>query len=48
MRAFEKQYLESVLSIHGGNLSQSALYLQLDKSNLSKKLSSLGITIPRK
>lgn len=48
VRAFEKQYLESVLSIHGGNLSQSALYLQLDKSNLSKKLSSLGITIPRK
>ncbi|MDD4147577.1 MAG: sigma-54 dependent transcriptional regulator [Candidatus Cloacimonetes bacterium] len=44
MHAFERQYLESVLRLHGGNLSQSAHYLQMDKSNLSKKLSSLGIS----
>ncbi|HQQ67658.1 MAG TPA: helix-turn-helix domain-containing protein, partial [Candidatus Cloacimonadota bacterium] len=44
MHAFERQYLESVLRLHDGNLSQSAHYLQMDKSNLSKKLSSLGIS----
>lgn len=48
VRAFEKQYLESVLSMHSGNLSQAALYLQMDKSNLSKKMSALGITNGRK
>ena len=48
VHAFEKQYLESVLSMHDGNLSQAALYLQMDKSNLSKKIHALGIDAGRK
>ncbi|HPF08637.1 MAG TPA: sigma-54 dependent transcriptional regulator [Candidatus Cloacimonadota bacterium] len=47
VRAFERQYLESVLMMHDGNLSQTALYLQMDKSNLSKKISALGISLAR-
>lgn len=46
--AFEKQHLESVLRIYDGNISQAALFLQMDKSNLSKKLNALGISIMRK
>ncbi|HQB98841.1 MAG TPA: sigma-54 dependent transcriptional regulator, partial [Candidatus Cloacimonadota bacterium] len=48
VRQFERKYLESVLLAHGGNISQAALYLQMDKSNLAKKLSSLGIDNNRK
>lgn len=48
VRQFERNYLESVLLAHGGNISQAALYLQMDKSNLAKKLSSLGIDNNRK
>jgi DNA-binding NtrC family response regulator len=48
VRQFERNYLESVLLAHGGNISQAALYLQMDKSNLAKKISSLGIDIDRK
>ncbi|MCB5266962.1 MAG: response regulator, partial [Candidatus Cloacimonetes bacterium] len=47
VRAFERQYLESVLMMHDGNLSQTAHYLQMDKSNLSKKISALGISLAR-
>lgn len=48
VRQFERNYLESVLLAHGGNISLAALYLQMDKSNLAKKLSSLGIDNNRK
>lgn len=48
VRQFERNYLESVMLAHGRNISQAALYLQMDKSNLAKKLSSLGIDIQRK
>ncbi len=48
VRQFERNYLESVMLAHGGNISQAALYLQMDKSNLAKKLSALGIDLPRK
>jgi DNA-binding NtrC family response regulator len=46
--AFERQYLESALRKHDGNISQTALYLQMDKSNLFKKMTTLGIQISRK
>ena len=48
IQTFEKNYLESVLRKHDGNISQTALYLQLDKSNLFKKLTALGIQISKK
>lgn len=48
VRNFEKQYLETVLAMHSGSLTKTATYLQMDKSNLNKKLISLGILNTRK
>lgn len=48
VRSFEKQYLETVLAMHSGSLTKTAIYLQMDKSNLNKKLLSLGIFNTRK
>lgn len=48
MRAFEKAYLEKVLKESCYNISQAARQLKLDKSNLCKKVSQLGIVIPPK
>lgn len=48
VRNFEKQYLETVLAMHSGSLTKTANYLQMDKSNLNKKLISLGIFNTRK
>ncbi|MCK9556521.1 MAG: sigma-54 dependent transcriptional regulator [Candidatus Cloacimonetes bacterium] len=48
VRQFERNYLEKILLIHDGNITRAASYLQMDKSNLSKKISSLGIELPGK
>jgi DNA-binding NtrC family response regulator len=45
---FERTYLEQALIIHDLNISKTAAYLRMDKSNLWKKLSTLGIEMPRK
>ncbi|MGD9125052.1 MAG: sigma-54 dependent transcriptional regulator [Desulfarculaceae bacterium] len=41
--AFEKQYLEEKLRQFGGNVSQTAEAIGLERSHLHKKLKSLGI-----
>jgi len=48
MRAFEKAYLEKVLKESNYNISQAARQLRVDKSNLSKKITQLGIIVPPK
>jgi len=45
---FERNYLEQTLIMHDLNISRTAAYLKIDKSNLWKKLGTLGIEIPRK
>ncbi len=42
---FEKTYIENHLIANNMNLSQTALVLNIDKSNLSKKLKALGISL---
>jgi DNA-binding NtrC family response regulator len=48
VRQFERNYLEKILLIHDGSITRAANYLQMDKSNLSKKINSLGIEIQSK
>jgi DNA-binding NtrC family response regulator len=48
VRQFERNYLEKILLIHDGSITRAANYLQMDKSNLSKKINSLGIEIQNK
>ena len=43
---FEKVYIENVLRIYNYNVRQAAYHLQMDKSNLFKKISALKITLP--
>jgi len=45
---FERRFLEQSLISHDLNISKTASYLKMDKSNLWKKISALGIDIPRK
>ncbi len=45
---FERNFLEQALVSHDLNISKTASYLKMDKSNLWKKLSALGIDIPPK
>lgn len=45
---FERNFLEQTLIANDLNISKTASYLKMDKSNLAKKLSALGIQIPRK
>ncbi|MCB5252938.1 MAG: sigma-54 dependent transcriptional regulator [Candidatus Cloacimonadaceae bacterium] len=45
---FERNFLEQAFIENGLNISRTASYLKMDKSNLSKKLSALGIEIHRK
>jgi len=44
--SFEKAYIENVLRIYNYNMRQAAYHLQMDKSNLFKKISALKITLP--
>jgi len=44
--SFEKAYIENVLRIYNYNIRQAAYHLQMDKSNLFKKISALKITLP--
>lgn len=46
--SFEKAYIENVLRAFSYNIRQSAFHLQMDKSNLFKKIASLGISLPLK
>jgi DNA-binding NtrC family response regulator len=45
LKEFEKDYITHCLRANSGNLSQTARELQMDKSNLSKKLAALGIRL---
>ena len=45
---FERNFLEQALIMHDLNISKTASYLKIDKSNLWKKLSTLGIDMPGK
>jgi len=44
-REFEIRYLSTQLKLHGGNISKTAEALGLQQSNLSRKLSDLGINL---
>lgn len=46
--SFEKAYIENVLRAYKYNVRQCAFHLDIDKSNLFKKLASLGIELPKK
>lgn len=46
--SFEKAYIENVLRAYGYNIRQAAFYLQMDKSNLFKKIATLKIVLPGK
>ncbi len=46
--SFEKAYIENVLRAYGYNIRQAAFYLQMDKSNLFKKIATLKIVLPSK
>ncbi|MCD4828050.1 MAG: sigma-54 dependent transcriptional regulator [Candidatus Cloacimonetes bacterium] len=43
-RAFETRYLDAQLTMHNGNISQTAKAIGMHQSNLSRKLKELGIT----
>lgn len=45
---FERTFLEQALISHDLNVSKTASYLKMDKSNLYKKLCTLGIEVSRK
>ncbi len=46
-RRFEAACIEACLSAAGGNVSQAARLLGIDRTNLHKKIQSYGITPPR-
>jgi len=46
--SFEKAYIETVLHAYNYNIRQCAFHLQMDKSNLFKKIASLGIVLPKR
>lgn len=48
LSSFEKAFIENTLKEHEYNIRQTAQILQMDKSNLFKKIASLGIVIPHK
>lgn len=48
LSSFEKAYIENTLKENDYNIRLSALSLQMDKSNLFKKIASLGIVLPQK
>lgn len=48
IQSFEKAYIENVLRVYKYNVRQCAYHLQIDKSNLFKKIASLGIELPKK
>jgi two-component system nitrogen regulation response regulator NtrX len=41
--AWERSYILSALAAHDGNISRTAEALQLERSNLYKKMRGLGI-----
>jgi two-component system, NtrC family, nitrogen regulation response regulator NtrX len=48
LHQFERNYIRTALLSHGSNLTRTASYLQMDKSNLSKKIKALGLKYPTK
>ena len=45
---FERAYIENVLRAYAYNIRQCAFHLQMDKSNLFKKIAALEIVLPGK
>ncbi len=48
IQSFEKAYIENVLRAYKYNVRQCAYHLQIDKSNLFKKIANLGINLPKR
>jgi DNA-binding NtrC family response regulator len=46
--SFEKAYIENILRAYSYNVRQCAFHLDIDKSNLFKKIANLGIVLPKK
>jgi len=47
VKRYEMDYINSVLELHKGNITRSAKYMGLDKSNLIKKMHSYDIKVSR-
>jgi DNA-binding NtrC family response regulator len=40
----ERKYIEAALRVNGGNISQTAVYLDIHRNSLARKMKLLGVT----
>jgi DNA-binding NtrC family response regulator len=40
----ERKYIEAALRVNGGNISQTAVYLDIHRNSLARKMKLLGVS----